>query len=341
MLRLWGAAVLCLMLLAGCREPVTPAVKVSGVAFHSMRWQAQVAQLPPGMTAEVLQSRLQQQLDAVNGTLSTYQPDTELMRLNRAPQGSWLSVSPLLARCLQRALAVSAATDGAYDITVGPLVNLWGFGAEARPRQVPSDAAIAQARALTGWRELSLSPAADKVFKHRAVILDLSSLGEGAGVDALADALMSMGVKDYLIGVAGSLRSQGLRPDGKSWRLAIEQPDGSGRPLQVLSLPEQAAISTSGSYRNYFEANGVRYSHTIDPKTGRPISHRGVSVTVVSPDGRDDTLADAWATALNVLGPEKGLALAESRGLAAYFIEHHDKGFRSRYSSAFAPYLQP
>lgn len=339
--RLLAGAALCVMMLAGCREPAAPPVKVSGVAFHSMRWQAQVAELPSGMTAEALQHHLQGRLDAVNATLSTYQPDTELMRLNRAPHGRWLPVSLLLGRCLQRALIVSAATDGAYDITVGPLVNLWGFGAEARPRQVPSALAIAQARALTGWQALSLSSSADQVFKQRAVVLDLSSVGEGAGVDALADALMTLGVKDYLIGVAGSLRTQGLRPDGKSWRLAIEQPDGSGRPLQVLRLPEHAAISTSGSYRNYFEADGVRYSHTIDPRTGRPITHRGVSVTVVSPDGRDDTLADAWATALNVLGPDRGLALAEARGLAAYFIEHDAKGFRIRYSPAFAPYLKP
>ena len=332
---------LILALLAGCSNPPPPPIAVSGVAFYSMRWQVQVAELPNGMTATALQKQMQARLDAANAVLSTYQTDTELMRLNAAPLQTWQPVSRLLGRTLQRALQVSEATDGRYDVTVGPLVDLWGFGAVSRPRRVPSDSDIAQARSRMGWRHLALSAKADRVMKQRAVTIDLSSVGEGAGVDDLAATLEALGIQDYLVGIAGSLRAQGKRPDGQAWRLAIEQPDGSGRPLQVLNLPNGAAISTSGSYRNYFEENGVRYSHTIDPATGRPIQHRGVSVTVVSPDARDDTLADAWATALNVLGPDKGLALAEKRGLAAYFVERSDQGFNTRYSTAFAPFLKP
>lgn len=335
-----GLAALLLALLAGCSRQAPEPVVLGGVAYHSMNWQARVATLPEGMTATALQARLQSRLDAVNAVLSTYQPDTELMRLNAAPAGDWQPVGPLLGRTLQRALKISAATDGIYDVTVAPLVNLWGFGPGARPRAVPSEADIRRARAAVGWRHVELATDAARVRKFRQVVLDLSSVGEGAGVDDLAATLESLGVRDYLVGVAGSLRSLGRRPDGRPWQLAIEQPDGSGRPAQLLDLPAGGAISTSGSYRNYFEADGVRYSHTIDPSTGRPITHRGVSVTVVSPDPADVTLADAWATALNVLGPEHGLALAETRGIAAYFIERTDDGFRSHHSSAFEPFLK-
>lgn len=329
-----------LVLLLSCSRPDPQPIIVSGVAFHSMRWQVQVAELPPGMTAVTLQQHLQDRLDAVNAVFSTYQTSTELMQLNAAPTQVWHSVSLSLGRALRRALAVSEATQGGYDVTVAPLVNLWGFGPGAKPRRVPSDVEIAEARAQVGWQFVKLSANADHVLKARAVFMDLSSLGEGAGVDDLAAALETLGIQDYLVGVAGSLRTRGHRPDGQAWRLAIEQPDGSGRPLQVLNLASGGAISTSGSYRNYFEENGIRYSHTIDPASGRPIQHRGVSVTVVSPDPRDDTLADAWATALNVLGPEKGLALAEARGLAAFFIVHTEQGFRTQYSKAFAPFIQ-
>ena len=339
---LWRIGLLGLaLILAACSQPKPQPISFSGVAFHSMRWQVQIAALPNGLRAEVLHKQLQARLDATNAVLSTYQTNTELMQLNAAPIQQWHSLSPLLGKTLQRALAVSEATQGAYDVTVAPLVNLWGFGPGAKPRRVPSDADIERVRKLVGWQFISLSPGAESVLKQRAVSIDLSSVGEGAGVDDLAEALESMNIHDYLVGIAGSLRTKGKRPDGQAWRLAIEQPDGSGRPLQILHLPEGAAISTSGSYRNYFEENGVRYSHTIDPACGRPIQLQGVSVTVISPDARDDTLADAWATALNVLGPERGILLAEKRGLPAFFVVHNDQGFRTQHTTAFAPFLKP
>lgn len=327
------------LLNAGCSlsERPQPAT-LSGVAYFSMPWQVKVTDLPEGLTAAQLQMQLQQRLDAANSVLSTYQPDTELMRFNRAPTATWVPLSPLLQRAVSRALQVSAATAGAYDITVAPLVNLWGFGPQARPERMPSTDEIAAARRQVGWQHLELDATGQRLRKQAAVSMDLSSVGEGAAVDDLAGYLETLGIHDYLVAVAGSLRSKGLRPDGQPWRMAIERPDGSGAAEQVLNL-KAGAISTSGSYRNYFERDGVRYSHTIDPATGRPITHRGVSVTVVSPTGDDDTLADAWATALNVLGPERGLALAQQRGMAVYYIERTEAGFQARYSQAFKPYL--
>lgn len=338
---LLSTALSAALLSGGCAVlPPSQPVTLNGVAYRSMPWQVKVARLPEGMSEAELQQSLQARLDVANGVLSTYQPDTELMHFNHAPVGRWVTVSPLLLHAVVRAQEVSQATGGRYDITVAPLVNLWGFGPGARRDRVPTEAGLAAARARVGWQHLDVDVPASALRRAQPVSLDLSSVGEGAGVDDLAAALAGLGVQDYLVSIAGSLRSRGRRPDGQPWRVAIERPDGSGQVEQVLRL-RQGAISTSGSYRNYFERDGVRYSHTIDPASGRPITHKGVSVTVVFPDGDDDTLADAWATALNVLGPDAGLALAEVKGLAVYYIERDETGFRARHSSALRPYLMP
>lgn len=324
------------LLLAGCSlsdraEPV----QLSGQAFHSMAWSVKFAALPDGKDAATAQAELQQLLDAANAVLSTYQDDTELMRFNRSAAGEWVTVSPMLFNAVREAQAVSVATDGRYDVTVGPLVNLWGFGPDAVPVTTPDAAAIAAARARVGYQKVTMD-ASRRALRHEAgVQLDLSSVGEGVAVDALVARLAAWGVRDYLVSVAGCSRAQGKRPDGRDWVLAIEKPDGSGGVQQLLKLGSRS-LSTSGSYRNYHEIEGVRYSHTIDPATGQPIRHKGVSVSVISSEA---TRADAWATALNVLGPDAGHALAEARRIPAYFIFHTDKGPAVRYTSAFRSFL--
>lgn len=334
---------LCILLIsllfAGCSVSETPKapVTVEGVAFHSMPWTVKVSTLPAGTDAPALQSALQKILDDTNAVLSTYQPDTELMRFNAAPVGQWVAVSPMLLRAVQTAVEVSALTDGAYDITVGPLVDLWGFGPQAVPERIPAAAQIAATRARVGWQHIGIDTGKRALMRKADIQLDLSSVGEGVAVDALAGFLQSSGVHDYMISVAGCTRISGHKPDGSRWVIAIEQPDGSGRPQQVLALTEQA-ISTSGSYRNYHEIGGKRYSHTIDPATGAPITHRGVSVSVIAVDG-NNTRADALATALNVLGPVKGLVLAEREKLPVYYIEHTDGGSRVRYTDAMKAWL--
>lgn len=326
------------------KEAMAPTIRVSGVAYRSMAWQVSLAALPANMSNEQLQSALQKRLDAVNDVLSTYQPTTELMRFNRASVGSWHDISPTLQHALSRALQVSAqmtslsAAANAYDITVAPLVNLWGFGAAGKATTVPSDAAIAQARANVGWQFVQLESKLNRAQKLKAVSIDLSSVGEGAAVDELSAALQELGISDYLISVAGTLKARGLRADGSAWRIAIERPDGSGNAEQLVTLGD-GSLSTSGSYRNFFERNGVRYSHTIDARTGKPITHSGVSVTVISPVATDATLADAWATALNVLAPDVALSVADTLGLAIYVIERKGDSFVARHSAAFKEYL--
>lgn len=332
----WG--VLMGGLMACCPQSPVPATHVSGLAFFSMSWQVQVTDLPATVTREQLQRRLQDRLDTVNAVLSSYQPDTEVMRFNRQPPDLWVTISPLLSRGIAHAQSVSRETQGAYDITVAPLVNLWGFGPEARRERVPTAAAIAAAQKQVGWQHLQFKPSERLLRKDRQLTLDLSSIGEGLAVDELSAELQSMGIHHALIAVAGTLRSIGTGPDGKPWPVAIERPDGSGAAETRLMLAA-GVVSTSGSYRNYFERDGVRYSHTIDPASGRPITHKGVSATVVFSKAEDAALADAWATAFNVLGPDRGLALATRKGMAVCYLEMTNSGLRRRISPAMRPLL--
>lgn len=327
------------LLVAGCSPsgPPPAPVAMAGIAFHSIPWTVKVSALPEGKTAAALRAELQAVLDQANGVLSTYQPDTELMRFNAAPVGRWVAVSPMLLRAVQASVAVSARSDGAYDITVGPLVDLWGFGPRAVPERIPDAAAIATARARVGWRRIGIDADKRALRRQADIQLDLSSVGEGVAVDALVAHLHAAGIRDFLVSIAGCTRVSGHKPDGSRWVVAIEEPDGSGRPRQLLALREQA-VSTSGSYRNYHEIGGRRFSHTVDPVTGAPITHHGVSVSVVDVDG-DTTRADAWATALNVLGPEKGMALARRDNIPAYFMEHADGGLRVYFTPAMQAWL--
>lgn len=327
------------LLVAGCSvsEPPKAPVALQGIAFFSMPWTVKVSSLPADTSAQALQAELQQVLDDANRVLSTYQSDTELMRFNAAPVGQWVQVSPMLFGAVQTAVTVSALTAGAYDVTVGPLVDLWGFGPKAVPERIPDAAQVAAARSRVGWQHIGVDPAMPALMRQANIQLDLSSVGEGVAVDALVATLKAKGVGDYMVSVAGCTRVAGVKPDGSRWVIAIEQPDGSGRPQQVLALTEQA-ISTSGSYRNYHEVDGKRYSHTIDPATGAPITHRGVSVSVIDPAG-NTTRADALATALNVLGPERGLVLAERENIAAWFMAQGEQGLQVTYTTAMQQWL--
>lgn len=334
------------LLVAGCSvsEPPAPAdttVTVAGQAFYSLGWQARWVHTATHPPVAEIQADLQAALDAVNRRLSTYQPDTELMQLNAAPVGDWFPVSAALAETLRVAQRVSTATEGAYDITVGPLVSAWGFGPDARPEKIPSTAEIARLQQFVGWQRFTVDDRQPRVLKQQSIQLDASSLGEGSGVAAMAAVMARHGIDRYLLSVAGVSRGQGRRLDGHPWRVAIEEPDGSGRPRLGIPLTN-GHVSTSGSYRNYFERDGQRYSHTIDPRTGRPITHQGVSATVVDPEGTWGAEAtDAWATAAQVLGPEAALALAEREGLALYVLEHTASGLRARASAAFDALTTP
>jgi thiamine biosynthesis lipoprotein len=292
----------------------------------------------PGRLSAAAEQALAQEIfaavDAVDRAMSTYRHDSELARLNRHGADRAFAASPALAEVLAKAYAVSAASDGAFDVTIGPLVNAWGFGPPGRAA-LPSADDIARLRVRVGWRSIALDAASGAVRKARPdAYADLSGIAQGYGADRIAAVLEARGFGDYLAEVSGEVRARGVNADGVPWRIGIERPDAPDRtPHLVLPLADRA-LATSGDYRNWFEHDGLRYSHEVDPATGAPARHALASVSVAYPDC---ALADAWATALFVLGPESGYALAERERMAAYFIVRAPGGaFVERQTTAFA-----
>ncbi|GAA0784860.1 FAD:protein FMN transferase [Marinobacterium sediminicola] len=302
-----------------------------GTSF-SMKWvAADDSQLVPvRREAGALLARINQQM-------STYIDDSELSRLNLAEAGQLQTISPELQEVLLLAAEISDLTSGAFDVTVGPLVNLWGFGPDGRITHQPDQAEVDRLRSKVGYQYVHIDPANSMLMKEHDQYIDLSAIAKGYGVDQLAELLESHGIQRYLVEIGGELRVKGVKPGGEPWRLAIEAPHAGAREVQQVISIEQGAVATSGDYRNYFEEDGVRYSHTIDPRTAYPIRHRLASVTVIT-----DTCAeaDALATALMVMGEEQGYNFALEQGIKALFISKADEGFVTRFTPGFAPYLQ-
>nr|WP_246237781.1 FAD:protein FMN transferase [Caldichromatium japonicum] len=301
-------------------------------------YSVKIARLPAGIRQEALAPQLERLLAAVNAEISTYDPGSELSRLNANPSTDWIAVSPNLYAAIAEGQRIAALTDGAFDITIGPLVNLWGFGPERRSPKPPTEAEIQVARERVGYRKLALRSDPPAVRKARGdLYLDLSALGEGYGAERIAAWLESQGVRDYLVAIAGTIRAKGLNLEGRPWQVAIEEPLADRRAVHRIIPLSDLAISTSGDYRNFFEHEGKRYSHEIDPATGAPVERRLGSVTVI---GKNAMKIDGLATALMVLGEEQGFELAEREGIAAYFILRTAQGFATRASSAFRAYLE-
>jgi len=285
--------------------------------------------LPPGAALGRAHACVQDALDRVEAQMSTWLPESDICRLNRAPAG-WHAIPAEFFTVLRAAWELARDTDGAYDPTAGPLVDLWGFGPRPRRGAAPGAAGIAAARARVDWRRLRFDPDANRVWQPGGAELDLSSIAKGYGVDQAARALDALGASHYLVEVGGELRGRGRRPDGHPWRVAVELPDDAG--MAALLALDGLCVATSGDYRRYFDAGGARHSHTLDPRTGRPVRHALASVTVAH---RACMQADALATALTVLGPDAGMAYARRHGLAALFVSRAGDGFESAATPAF------
>ena len=276
--------------------------------------------------AEQLKVAIDERLAAVNRGMSTYDPDSELSRFNNSDTTEWVDVSEETATVIAYALKLAGDSGGAYDPTVGPLVNLWGFGPGKRDG-VPTDEAVAAAGEQVGYEkvEIRATPAAARKADP-AVYVDLSSVAKGYGVDAVCEVLDEAGVEAYMVEIGGEVRTRGSKPGGAPWRIGVERADqplpgasGSQRLQEVVELTDRA-LATSGDYRNFFEHAGVRYSHTIDPRTGRPVAHDLATVTVFADTCME---ADAFATALLVLGPTAGYDWASEREIAALFVSRN------------------
>ena len=322
------------LLLGGCATPL-PETLLTGETMGSA-WTVKIAGVLPRPAAD-LQSGAQARFEAVNQALSTYRADSALSRFNDEASGGWVNIDPELAAVLRYALTLAARSDGAYDVTVGPLVNLWGFGPDPATNRVPDAAAIEAARARVGWRKVQVDATADRARKQPGMRIDLSSLGKGRGVDRVAEYLDAQGVTNYLIDLSGKLRARGRNPRGDAWQVAVEQPaadDPSGAPRTVPAVValHDRSIATAGDYRRFFESGGRHYSHIIDPRTGSPVEHATLSATAL---GATCMEADALATMFMVMDPDAALRVAESGNVPALLISREGGGFRLHSSSGW------
>lgn len=285
---------------------------------------------------ENLGEQIENRLSSLNQTFSTYIETSELMQFNQAKTGQPQAISEDMQVVMSIAQEVYGLTDGAFDPTVAPLVNLWGFGPNESNNVIPQSEQIQQALSVIGLNHLVLNKAAKKAQREQDIKLDFSAIAKGYAVDAVADLLESSGIQHYLVEVGGELRARGYKPNGDLWRIAIERPSlVQGDVQQVIAL-QDVAVATSGDYRNYFEKNGKRYSHTIDPRIGYPVDHELASVTIIEETA---VKADALATAMMVMGPEDSLMLAEKYNIPVYILVKEADGFKVQYSKAFAQYL--
>jgi thiamine biosynthesis lipoprotein len=316
------------LLLTGC-DSGPEIIKISGSKMGTTYHVTVVADQP---APDDLAKRIDAVLDIVDHSMSTYKAASELSQFNDLAVGSSQQISADFARVLAVSKTVWERSGGAFDPTVGPLVDLWGFGPIATD-VVPEQAQIDAAKAELGFQYLTLNNS--ELAKSKAVRVDLSAVAKGYAVDLVADLLEMLALPDYLVEVGGEMRLSGSNPEGMPWRVAIELPSLMPQVERIIGVQDMA-VATSGDYRNYFEQQGVRYSHTIDPRTGRPITHSLASVTVVAEQCAE---ADAWATAFMVLGDKEGMALAKELAIPLYMLVKDGAGFKAIHSRAFEPYL--
>ncbi|WP_425479385.1 FAD:protein FMN transferase [Dyella japonica] len=296
------------------------------------------AVMPAALSLASRSKSIQDALDLVDGQMSTYKPGSSLSRFNAAPAGTWHVLPAECYEVVRHALKLARASDGAYDPTVGPLVNLWGFGPDAARGEPPSREAIDAARERIGWWRIKLDAVTHSIYQPGGVYLDLSSVAKGYSVDLVGRCLDAAGIDAWLVEVGGELKGKGRKPDGLPWRIGIERPGAAVGAVQhadqlsqVVSLTGRA-IATSGDYRRQFTTDGVTYSHHVDPRTGWPVPHTVASVSVLANDAMQ---ADPLGTLMTVLGPEQGLAYAAERGLAVMYIVHGANGLEECLSPAF------
>lgn len=328
----FGLALMGLAFFVAC----APQPEIKGFAGKTMgtSYSVKFVSADPAHDPEQIKQHVDGLLAQINAQMSTYDPNSELSRFNESDQTTPYVVSRNLEVVVNRALEIARETDGVLDVTVGPLVNLWGFGPQARPTTVPSADALAAIREYVGYELLQVSN--HQLTKaHPDVYVDLSTIAKGYGVDRVARVLEQLDIHHYLVEIGGELRLKGSKPNDEPWRVAIEKPISGERSVQEILEPGNMALATSGDYRNFYVEDGVRYSHIIDPRTGMPIQHHLVSVTVLAPTCMD---ADAYATALTVMGPDAALAFAEQKQLPVLLVVREGEQFVERASSWMEPY---
>ena len=321
--RAFVLSLFCVCLLACERPPAFETVVLSGATMGTTYNIKVVVPNGERHSAEKLQIAIDSRLQAFNQSLSTYISDSEIVTLNQAPVGEWLPVSERFLAVLTLSQQISQLSGGAFDATVAPLVNLWGFGPDWKAHKAPAASDIEQALLSIGYQYIEIDSAQSRIKKLIDVSLDFSAVAKGYGVDEIAELLWAEGFHHFMVEIGGELRLHGHNGEGKTWRIGVESPAAGGkiRPIAV----SEVGVATSGDYRNYFEQDGVRFSHTINPKTGYPVQQELASVTVLA---KNCMTADAWATAFMVLGYKKGYDLAIANNLAVLFLLKEGEEFK-------------
>jgi len=295
----------------------------------------QITLLSSKEKADKIHQQVEIQLKKINQLMSTYIDDSELSVFNRSTSLDCQSVSAETYLVVKNSLMVSRQTNGKFDVTISPLIAEWGFDKKQTGNTVPEEETIKKLLAGVGYHHIRLGEnCIQKALSNLSI--NLSAIAKGYGVDQIADLLIKNDITDYLVEIGGETASKGVNPQSVSWRLAIESPVEQHRQIQQVFNPLGLGVATSGDYRNYFEKNGVRYSHTIDPSNGKPVTHKLASVTVLHPQ---TMLADAYATAFSVMGEVSSLNFANKNEIPAYLLVKTETGFKTIYSEAFAKHL--
>jgi FAD:protein FMN transferase len=324
----------CALLAAGCDR--TPSEIVLSGPTMGTTYTVKVASPPATVDPAGVRVAIDDVLDSVDRSMSGYRVDSEVARFNASASTDWCAVSPALAAVVQTSLDISAASEGVFDITVAPLVAAWGFGPAGEPKVLPSAGQIAQLETTVGYRKLHVRLDPPALRKDVAGLsIDLNGIAPGFAVDRLAERLQALRVENYMIDIGGEIRARGRNARDEPWHIAVEHPVETQRTPFTSVWLDGAAVSTSGEYRSNYERDGRHYSHTVDPRTGRTLDREPGSVVVVAPLA---VQADGWATALNVLGPRDGLALATQRHLPVLFIERNGRKWRSLATPEFERY---
>jgi thiamine biosynthesis lipoprotein len=333
-LAMWYA--LMLTILPGCSVSEEPKIEaITGLSMgtsYTVKWVDQ-----DGLNEDDIASGVAAELARVEASMSTYMDASDLTGFNGAKANQWHAVPAEMASLVALSLEISKQTNGAFDITVGPLVDLWGFGPDPIPEHIPSQVALDALKPVIGYQFIQVQQQPPAMLKLADSAIDLSAIAKGYGVDAVALWLEAHAFSNYLVEVGGELRAHGVKPDGSPWRIAIETPTVDARQIYQVVQVNNMAVATSGNYRNYYEQEGVRYAHTLDPSTLRPVTHNLASVTVIDASA---ARADALATALMVMGGKKGVAWASMHQVPAYFIMKQSNGFVAQSTAGFNGYLE-
>ena len=331
---LWPVIGILVFLLLGCSG--TPGsvypYQHTGMTMGTT-YTIKASRLPDSIKPAQVTARIEEVLKKVNGQMSTYDDKSELSLFNRSVSTDWQPVSSEFYTVLKEALNISQLTGGLFDVTVGPLVNLWGFGPEELPFKQPDDQMINERLKLIGYQHLQIKE--NELFAKKdmpGLYVDLSAIAKGYAVDQVASVLESFKINDYMVEIGGEIRVKGKNKEGESWHIAVEKPAEELRAIEKILKITDTGMATSGDYRNYFEIEGRRFSHEIDPRTGRPITNKLASITVLNDTSME---ADALATAIMIMGPEEGLEFTEKNRIPAFFIIKSDKGFEEKMSTAF------